>query len=252
MSLLEVRNVSYRFADGSYGLRNISLQVSEGEFIVISGKNGSGKTVFLRTLNGLYRPTTGEIIVNGISVREAPFKARRSVGLVFQDADSQIVGQTVFRDIAFGLENLRIARHELMTRVRRALEMVNLEEHMHQRAHTLSGGEKRRLTIAGAVVMNPAILALDEPFTNLDYPGVLQVLTILSRLKEHGHTIILVTHDLDKVLALADRLVLFDNGTVVTDDRPERAIHSAPACGVRVAGKDTGAISIEEMTWLKD
>jgi biotin transport system ATP-binding protein len=252
MSLLDVRNVSYRFSDGTYALRNISLKVSEGEFIVISGKNGSGKTVFLRCLNGLYRPGEGEIIINGISVVENPFKARRSVGLVFQDADSQIVGQTVFRDIAFGLENLRIPREELKLRVRKALEASGLEEHADQRARTLSGGEKRRLTIAGVTAMNPEIIAFDEPFTNLDYPGVIALLKILVSLKEAGHTILLVTHELDKVLAHADRLVLFDNGSIVADDKPEAALPAARNCGVRIPTGDGAALSVEAMTWLND
>jgi biotin transport system ATP-binding protein len=251
MSLLDVRNVSYRFSDGTYALRNVSLQVSEGEFIVISGKNGSGKTVFLRNLNGLYKPTEGEIIINGISVVENPYKARKSVGLVFQDADSQIVGQTVSRDIAFGLENLKIPKNEIKTRVRQALETMNLEEHADQRARTLSGGEKRRLTIAGVAAMNPSILALDEPFTNLDYPGVLQLLRILVKLKETGHTILLVTHELDKVLAYADRLVLFDNGSIVANDKPETAVLAAESCGVRLPRTENGTLDIGAMTWLK-
>lgn len=252
MSLLEVRNISYKFPDGTYALRNISLQVSEGEFIVISGRNGSGKTVFLRNLNGLYTPASGEIIINGVSVKDNPYKARQSVGLVFQDADSQIVGQTVSRDIAFGLENLKIQKYETKTRIRKALETMELEEHANQRARTLSGGEKRRLTIAGVVAMNPSIIALDEPFTNLDYPGVLQVLKILISLKKSGHTIIVVTHDLDKVLAYADRLVLFENGAIAADDRPELAIHSAGACGVRVQNSGSKDFDIKGMTWLKD
>ncbi|MCK5156063.1 MAG: ABC transporter ATP-binding protein [Spirochaetales bacterium] len=252
MSLLEVRNVSYRFPDGTYALRNVSLQVSEGEFIVISGKNGSGKTVFLRNLNGLYTPASGEIIINGISVKDNPYRARQSVGLVFQDADSQIVGQTASRDVAFGLENLKIPKAEIKTRIRKALETMDLEDHADQRARTLSGGEKRRLTIAGVVAMNPSIIALDEPFTNLDYPGVLQVLKILVSLKKTGHTIIVVTHDLDKVLAYADRLVLFENGSIAADNRPEEAIHSAISCGVRVQFSGNKEIDIKGMTWLKN
>lgn len=250
MSLLDVRNVSYKFSNGTYALRNVSLKVSEGEFIVISGKNGSGKTVFFRNLNGLYKPSDGEIIINGISVKENPYKARRSVGLVFQDADSQIVGQTVYRDIAFGLENIRIQKHEMKGRIRKAIDTMALEEHLNQRARTLSGGEKRRLTIAGVIAMNPSIIALDEPFTNLDYPGVLKLLQILVSLKESGHTILIVTHDLEKVLAHADRLVLFDNGSIVADDKPEVAIHTAESCGVRVPKDKNGIFQIEGMTWL--
>lgn len=250
MSLLEVRNISYQFPDGTYALRNVSFQVSEGEFVVIAGRNGSGKTALLRTLNGLYRPRSGEIIIHGMSVIQDPYRARKFVGLVFQSSDSQIVGQTVGRDIAFGLENLRIPKEEIKTRVRQALEIMDLEDHASQRSRTLSGGEKRRLTIAGVLAMDPLIIALDEPFTNLDYPGVLQVLRKLVQLKEAGHTIILVTHDLDKVLAYTDRLILLEKGSVAINDVPEKAIEAAEACGVRNPLRKHQEIS--EMTWLKD
>lgn len=251
MSLLEVKNLSYRFSDGSYALRDINLHIEEGEFIVISGRNGSGKTVFLRNLNGLYKPTSGDIIIHGVSVKEDPYRARKAIGLVFQNPDSQIIGQTVSRDIAFGLENIKVPKSEISARVRITLETMGLEEHASQRPRTLSGGEKRRLTIAEVLAMKPSIIALDEPFTNLDYPGVIQVIKSLAALKESGHTIILVTHDLEKILAYADRLVLFDSGSIIANDTPEKALPFANSCGVRNPALDRN-IPIEAMTWLKN
>ena len=251
MSQLEISGLTFRFPDGTTALRDISLKIDEGEFVVITGKNGSGKTMLLRVLNGLMRPTSGSVVINGISVTENPFEARKQLGLVFQQSDNQIVGQTVMEDIAFGLENIGMNRDEVKIRVRKALELTNLEEHASQRPRTLSGGEKKRLAIAGVAAMSPAIIALDEPFSNLDYPGVLQVLRQLVDLQEQGHTILLVTHDLDKVLAHASRLVLMDQGSLIANGRPSETIGSASLCGVRTpAGTDEQAI--RTMTWLND
>ncbi len=251
MSQLEISGLTFRFPDGTTALRDISLKIDEGEFVVITGKNGSGKTMLLRVLNGLMRPTSGSVVINGISVTENPFEARKQLGLVFQQSDNQIVGQTVMEDIAFGLENIGMNRDEVKIRVRKALELTNLEEHASQRPRTLSGGEKKRLAIAGVAAMSPAIIALDEPFSNLDYPGVLQVLRQLVDLHEQGHTILLVTHDLDKVLAHASRLVLMDQGSLIANGRPSETIGSASLCGVRTpAGTDEQAI--RTMTWLND
>ncbi len=251
MSQLEILGISYRFPDGTTALRDITLRIDEGEFVIISGKNGSGKTVLLRILNGLIKPSSGTVNINGISVVENPFEARRELGLVFQQSDSQIVGQTVTEDIAFGLENIGMNADEVKIRVRQTLEKAGLEDHASQRPRTLSGGEKRRLTIAGVAAMSPHIIALDEPFSNLDYPGVIQVLEQLVKLNEQGHTILLVTHDLDKVLSHATRLVLIEKGSLIANGNPFDALTYAQKCGVR-SPKGVTKENIGEMTWLND
>ncbi len=235
--ILEVQDLSYQFPNGFRALNSVSFSVEAGELLVISGKNGSGKTVLLRCLKGLYRPRQGTISLN-----------QESFGLVFQDAESQIVGQTVEKDIAFGLENLRLPRKEITLRVREAMKTLDLLDHAHQRPRSLSGGEKRRLTIAGVLVMNPDIIALDEPFANLDYPGVLQVLEKILLLKEQGHTILLVTHELEKVLSHADRLMLLDKGSIAALGPPEAVREQAPSCGVYIPR----GMPVEEMSWLKE
>ncbi len=246
MALLDVQDLSFQFPGGYRALDRISFSVGAGELLVISGKNGSGKTVLLRCLKGLYRPFSGSITMQG---RPMESRDRHAVGLVFQDAESQIVGQTVEKDIAFGLENLRLPAEEITRRTRDAMETLDLTSHARQRPRTLSGGEKRRLTIAGVLVMDPMILALDEPFANLDYPGVIQVLEKIVMLKEQGHTIILVTHELDKVLAHADRLMLMDAGRIRAVGPCDTVAPLAEECGVRIP---LGRIPLEEMTWLKD
>jgi len=234
MSIIEIENLSHYFADGTRGLEDINLNIEEGSFVVVAGRNGSGKTTLFRHLNGLLLPGKGTVRVDGVSVSENPARARKMVGMVFQDADSQIVCETVHDDVAFGPENLCLAQGEVKTRVSRALKDVGLTGLANQRPHLLSGGEKRKLTIAGIIAMEPAIAVFDEPFTSLDYPGVCQVLEQILALHRAGRTILITTQDLEKVIAHADRLILMMNGKVVKDDSPENIIKETEAFGVRV------------------
>jgi biotin transport system ATP-binding protein len=233
MNIIEIENLSHYFADGTMGLEDINLKIEAGSFIVVAGRNGSGKTTLFRHLNGLLLPSRGTVRVDGVSVAENPARARRMVGMVFQDADSQIVCETVHDDVAFGPENLCMEREEVKTRVSRALKAVGLTGLANQRPHLLSGGEKRRLTIAGIIAMEPGIVVFDEPFTSLDYPGVRQVLKQILALHRAGCTILITTQDLEKVIAHADRLIIMMNGKVVKDSSPENIIKETEAFGVR-------------------
>ena len=208
MAIIEIENLSHQFEDGSYGIKDINLSIQEGSFVIISGPNGSGKTTLMRHLNGLLLPTAGIVKLAGIPVSDNVVKARQFVGMMFQDADSQIVGETVHDDVAFGPENLCLERIEIKDRVTGALKTAGLTQLSEQRPHLLSGGEKRRLAIAGILAMNPRVIVFDEPFASLDYPGVQQVLSYIVDLHRSGRTILMVTHDLEKVIAHADRLVV--------------------------------------------
>ena len=233
-AIIEIENLSHRFADGTMGLDHIDLNIEAGDFTVIAGSNGSGKTTLLRHLNGLLRPDTGEVRVAGVPVLDNLLATRQLVGMVFQDADSQIIGETVAEDVAFGPENLKLPREEIERRVDAALAAVRLENRRHHLPQTLSGGEKRRLAIAGVLAMHPRILVFDEPFANLDYPGVLQVLEQIVGLHQKGGTVVITTHDLEKVLAHADRLVFMAAGRVVEDGPPGRVVAGAERFGVRL------------------
>ena len=232
--IIDVRNLSHTFTDGTRALAEVSLQVYPGEFLLIAGKNGSGKTVFTRHLNALYRPTEGEVRVAGTRAHTAPRNTRRLVGLVFQDADSQIVGQTVREDIAFGPQNLKLPPREIEERVGLVLQIAGLTHLAEHRPHRLSGGEKRRLAIAGVLAMDPQVIILDEPFSNLDYPGVVSILRQILALHRRGHTIILVTHEIEKSCAHAQRLVVFDQGRIVLDGAPKRILPQVADFGIRV------------------
>jgi len=246
VALLEIRGLTHTFPDGTTALENVDLDLNSGEFMVLAGANGSGKTVLMRHLNGLARPTAGEVRLDGRSVPADPARARRRVGLVFQDADAQIVGQTVARDAAFGPENLKLPRDEIRRRVRAALEATGLVGFDERRPHTLSGGEKRRLTVAGVLAMEPEVLVLDEPFTGLDWPGCADLITVLDRLHAAGTTILLITHDLVKILAHADRLVLLEQGRIRGDGTPEELIDAVESLGVR---RPPGPVS--GMSWRR-
>jgi biotin transport system ATP-binding protein len=233
MAILEVDHLTHLFGKAPKGIEDICLTVEEGELVVIVGANGSGKTTLLRHLNGLLLPHSGTVRLDGTAVSDDLIRARRMVGMVFQDADSQIVGETVGADVAFGPENLGLAREEIDRRVVAALSMVGLMELADQRPHLLSGGEKRRLAIAGVLAMEPKVIVFDEPFSNLDYPGVCQVLAQILNLRRMGRTILLSTHDLEKVVAHADRLVVLKDGRLVMQGAPNIVVQHVETFGVR-------------------
>ena len=232
MNAIDIQHLTHRFSNGDVGLNGIDLRVKAGEFVVICGPNGSGKTTLLRHLNGLLTPESGSVHISGIDVSENPTKVRQLVGMVFQDSDSQIVGETVFDDAAFGPENLLLNRHEIHERVDTALSAVDLVHLSDQRPHLLSAGEKRRLAIAGVLAMKPQVIVFDEPFSNLDYPGIQQVLYQILSLHGAGHTILVATHDLPKVFAYADRLLLMRDGHIVLDGDPGQLLSDVEAFGV--------------------
>jgi biotin transport system ATP-binding protein len=246
--VIQIEHLVHRFADGSLGLDGVSLDIAEGAFVVIAGANGSGKTTLLRHLNGLLLPTSGSVRVAGQSVAGDLPRARRLVGMMFQDADSQIVGETVEEDVAFGPENLRLSRDAIRERVQAAMAATGLAHLSAMRPHRLSGGEKRRLAIAGLLAMEPRVIVCDEPFSSLDYLGVRQVLSQLVALHRGGRTVLVTTHDLEKVLAHADRLIVMHAGRVAADGPPRSVAPAAEAFGVRnplAAGS-----AVEALSWL--
>jgi biotin transport system ATP-binding protein len=211
----------------------VSFEVPAGELVVVAGANGSGKTTLLKHLNGLLLPSPGRVLVDGVCTRKDPRGVRGRVGMVFQHADAQIVGETVADDVAFGPENLLLARPQVERRVAEALEAVGLTHKKHQRPHLLSGGEKRRLTIAGILAMRPRVVVYDEPFSSLDMFGVRQVLRQILDLKASGCTQLVTTHDLDKIIAHADRLLLLHEGRLAQAGPPEAVLPRVEDFGVR-------------------
>ena len=231
--MITIEGLNYAYPDGTHALRNINLTIEDGELLLICGSNGSGKTTLIRHLNGLLKPLSGIIRVNGLDPARSEREVMQLVGMVFQDADSQIVGETVAEDVAFGPENLGLPPDEVEARVTSALAMVGLEALHHKPCHLLSGGEKRRVAIAGVLAMQPRIVVFDEPFANLDYSGVCQVLEQILKLHRHGHTIVVATHDVEKAITHADRVAIMYRGELKAAGPPAAVIPALLQYNVR-------------------
>lgn len=204
-------------------LDGINLTLRRRELAVISGANGSGKSVLMHLIAGLDRPSRGSI-----RVARRPDGGENRIGLVFQDASAQILGDTVLEDAAFGPRNLGLSPIEAEARAREALARSGLPGKERLPARTLSGGEKRRLAVAGILAMDAEVVILDEPYANLDWPGVVQVNEVIISLRDGGKTVVVLTHELEKVLALAGRLVVLHAGKLAFDGAPDDALANAP------------------------
>ena len=246
--MLEVKGLSRTYQGNHKVLNNINICFPEGSFTIIAGPNGSGKTQLMLHFNGLLKPQVGEVLLDGSSIQKDLTNTRRKVGLVFQNADSQIVGQTVASDIAFGPENLRWPRKRINKKVEQIVDELGLGELKDRRPHTLSGGEKKRVALASVLIMEPEVIVLDEPFIGLDYPGVSDVLSDIVGFHKVGRTIILITHDLEKALVHCDRLILMNHGEICAQGDPRDLLPLLEKYGIKQPwGADR---PLSSMTWL--
>lgn len=218
--LFRTSALTHRYKTGLDALSKIDLRIEDGDFLVLAGRNGSGKTLLVRHLVGLSKPFSGTVLFKGKPVESRLREVRKATGFVFQDTEAQILGQTVEEDVAFGPSNMGLSVEEIRLRTTEALSLAGLLGSERRRPETLSGGEKRRLAIAGVLAMRPECLILDEPFANLDFESVMDVTRICQELSNLGKTILIVTHELEKVLQLATRLVILDEGKKVYDGPP--------------------------------
>jgi biotin transport system ATP-binding protein len=247
--LFMARGIVKVFPNGRRALDGVDLDVHSGECLLIAGSNGSGKTLLMRILTGLAEPTEGSVFFNGIPLETARSALRRSVGLVFQDPDLQFVGETVEEDLAFGPANLGFSKQETAERVKFVLEKTGLDGKKELSPRKLSGGEKRRLAVAGILAMGCDTVIMDEPFANLDWPGVIQVLEIIKQLEEEAKTLIVLTHELEKVLAFAHRLVILHRGSIQDNGAPEEVLNRLkPEYGVRDPRHTYR--SVKDCSWL--
>ncbi len=230
--MITVRNLTHSFGEAVV-LDDISLQIEDGEWVVLAGPNGSGKTTLVRQFNALLEPDEGTVLVNGRDAHEEPVAARTSVGMVFQSPRDQFVAATVGADVAFGPENLGLSHEEIDRRVEESLAAVNMGGRADERIDELSGGEQARVAIAGALAMEPDHLVLDEPFTGLDWPARRSLLDALDERDAAGTSIVVVTHDLRDLFERADRIVGIADGSISFDCPPERAREKLPDIDVR-------------------
>lgn len=236
MATISVDNVTYTYGASSpfeqHALRGVSLDVREGELLGIIGHTGSGKSTLVQHLNGLLRPHSGQVLLDGKDIWENPKKIRDvrfRVGMVFQYPEHQLFEDTVYKDIAFGPKNMGLSEQEIDQRVRQAAAYVGLPEDLLEKSpFDLSGGEKRRAAIAGVMAMEPQVLILDEPTAGLDPRGREQVLAMIRDYqRRRGTTVLLVTHSMEDVARVADRILVMDRGRVAMLDSVERVFSRA-------------------------
>ena len=208
-------------------IEDIDLTIPQGQLVGIIGHTGSGKSTFIQHLNALLAPNAGKVICGGKDINESKISRRdvkHQVGLVFQYPEYQLFEETVYKDIAFGPKNMKLSEEEIDQRVREAAGFVGVEEELFDKSPLeLSGGQKRRIAIAGVIAMRPGVLILDEPTAGLDPAGCRQILdNICDYRKKTGSTVIIVSHNMDDAARLADRIVVFDHGTIAMDGSPEQ------------------------------
>ena len=207
-------------------LDNVSLDIKDGEFVALIGHTGSGKSTLIQHFNGLLEPTSGKIIVDGMDITSKDAKLtdiRKKVGLVFQYPEYQLFEETISKDIAFGPKNLGLSEEEINLRVIKSMEMVGLdyEKYKDKSPFDLSGGQKRRVAIAGVVAMQPTTLILDEPTAGLDPKGRDDILDQISKLhKDYNMTIIIVSHSMEDVAKIAERIIVMNHGKVALQGKP--------------------------------
>lgn len=247
---LEFIDAGLVFPDGKAGFSNLSMSIGSDSFTVLTGKNGSGKTLLARTALGLERLSSGKILLDGQKLDDRIKDARRRIGFVFQEPEHQILGITVGEDLRFGLRGRGWSREEISARSAEMVALTGLGGMEDQLCASLSGGEKRRLAIASALVSRAELLILDEPFNDLDWDGSSMLLELLLDLREKGIGIFVISHDLEKCLAHADRLIVMDAGKIVADGSPEKLWDELPALGLR--RPKGGPALLKTMTWLRE
>ena len=239
MKLIEIENLWYRYqADGEETpgirreipvLKGIDLTIEKGQFVAVLGHNGSGKSTLAKHLNGILQPSEGTVLIKGMDTRDdgALTQIRQTVGMVFQNPDNQIVATVVEEDVAFAPENLGLPQSDIIARVEYALSAVGMTEYRRHAPHRLSGAQKQRVAIAGVIAMFPECIVLDEPTAMLDPKGRREVLETIRRLNvNEGITVVLITHYMNEA-ALADRVVVMDEGKILLDDSPRQVFRQA-------------------------
>ena len=265
-SIIKIENVSYTYGDAKEpALREVTLDIARGSFTAVLGHNGSGKSTLAKCFNGILIPTEGRVLVEGMDTadEEKLLDIRRTVGMVFQNPDNQIVASVVEDDVAFAPENLGVPSAEIRARVDAALKAVGMYDFRLHAPHLLSGGQKQRVAIAGVLAMQPECIVLDEPTAMLDPIGRREVLATVEALRrEKGMTVVLITHHMSECIG-ADRLIVMSGGRVALDGTPKAVFSQVEAMrregltvpettellyGLRAAGWDLplDALSVDE------
>jgi len=260
-----VKNLIYNYPDGTRALNDINLEIKRGEFIAFIGQNGSGKTTLSKCLNGLFKPTRGEVIVDGLVSQKTPIvQMVKRVGYVFQNPDHQLFNNNCWDEIAYGPRNIQLEEEEVKTRVEEAAKVVDLDPYyFDEHPFFLSKGLRQRVAIASILALRPHVIIVDEPTTGQDFKQSIEIMNFLTRLnREEGHTIIIITHDMPIVASFAKRVIVLGMGTILVDGTPQEVFsrpndlartHIEPpqitqfAQAVSELGFDKGTLSVNEM-----
>lgn len=217
-TILETKNLVYNYPDGTEALKGIDFKLEEGEMISLLGHNGAGKSTLFLHLNGIIEPTSGSVEIDGETLKydkKSLLAARQKVGIVFQNPDDQLFAPTVLEDVAFGPMNMGLSEEEVKTRSMDALEKVGMSDYAEKPPHHLSGGQKKRVAIAGILSMKPKVMVLDEPTSGLDPNGASSIMQLLYDLNKEGMTIIISTHDVDLVPLYSDDIEVIVDGKII-------------------------------------
>ncbi|MGN0145303.1 MAG: energy-coupling factor ABC transporter ATP-binding protein [Clostridium sp.] len=219
--ILQIRELNYAYSGQRNSLSNINLNIYEGQKIAVLGSNGAGKSTFFLNINGVLTPKSGEIIYKGKVIKKENLnELRKNVGIVFQDADNQIIASTVLSEVSFGPMNLKLSKDEVIKRVNEALDYMNISEFRDRPPHYLSGGEKKRVSIADIIAMKSDVIIFDEPTAALDPLNVSMLEEVLEKLSSENKTLIISTHDVDFAYRWAERVVVFSEGKIIADGTP--------------------------------
>lgn len=229
--ILETRHLTYGYDEGQHAIEDLSLQFEEGKTTAILGANGAGKSTLFLHLNGILQPEHGEVLFRGEPIsykKDSLRKLRSKVGIVFQNPDDQLFSASVYQDISFGACNLGLPDAQVRSRVEAVMEQIGITELRDRPTHSLSFGQKKRVSFAGIMVMQPEVIVLDEPTAGLDPMGVSELMHLLKRVCKQQHTtIILSTHDIDVIPVYADEIYVMDKGKLLTKGTPKE-IFSQP------------------------
>lgn len=225
MTILETRGLTYSYSDGTTAIDGLDIKIEKGKKIAFVGKNGSGKSTLFLLLNGTFKPQKGEVLFHGAPYKynsKALREIRKSIGIVFQNSDDQIFAPTVYQDVAFGPTNLDFSKEKVGELVERALEQVGLTHIKDKPPHHLSGGQKKRVAIAGIMAMEPEVIILDEPLANLDPVGADEIMDLLNEFNHFGSTLIISTHDVDLAYRWSDYVYLMSDSKLIGQGTPEK------------------------------
>lgn len=217
--ILEVQCLSFTYPDGTQALRDVNMKVKPGEITAILGGNGAGKSTLFHTLNGILKPSKGQVFFQGKPIdysRKGLMELRKSIGIVFQDPDNQLFSASVYQDVSFGVINLKLPKEEVIRRVNEAINITGIASLKDKPIHSLSFGQKKRVAIAGVLAMEPKVLILDEPTAGLDPKGVSEIMAFLKEMQQElGISIIIATHDIDMVPIFCDKVFVMNEGKIV-------------------------------------